>query len=312
MNHPWNKTFAIDTQQARNFIESQFSIAVQTICHFGEGFDNTAFLVNESLVFRFPHRQEAIACMENELLMVPYLAQHLSFHISQPIYQGRPSTLFPYPFSGALLVPGQPLAVYPPTFANRQDFAIKLADWLRELHAVPLNPEHVLKFSNEVIATSWRFNTKHYVQRHQEMLSGYAACFEQTGIDPAQIAAANNIIGAFSFNLQTKCYVHGDVHFRHIIINDGKPTGLIDWGDVEISHPGLDLSAGVMLFDEPYLEIFYQRYGADIETGKIAAYRAFCAAMAHITYAYTVGDSALAAWATTALKRSMRLLVSNY
>jgi aminoglycoside phosphotransferase (APT) family kinase protein len=35
--------------------------------------------------------------------------------------------------------------------------------------------------------------------------------------------------------------VHGDLHFRHVLVEGGRVTGVIDWGDVCRSDPAIDL-----------------------------------------------------------------------
>jgi aminoglycoside phosphotransferase (APT) family kinase protein len=35
---------------------------------------------------------------------------------------------------------------------------------------------------------------------------------------------------------------HGDLHFRHVLVgDDGRATGVIDWGDVCVADPAIDL-----------------------------------------------------------------------
>ena len=35
--------------------------------------------------------------------------------------------------------------------------------------------------------------------------------------------------------------VHGDLHFRHVLVEDGRASGVIDWGDVCLADPAIDL-----------------------------------------------------------------------
>ena len=34
---------------------------------------------------------------------------------------------------------------------------------------------------------------------------------------------------------------HGDLHFRHLLVQGGAATGVIDWGDVCLADPAIDL-----------------------------------------------------------------------
>ena len=35
--------------------------------------------------------------------------------------------------------------------------------------------------------------------------------------------------------------MHGDLHFRHLLVGGGVARGVIDWGDVCLSDPAIDL-----------------------------------------------------------------------
>ena len=35
--------------------------------------------------------------------------------------------------------------------------------------------------------------------------------------------------------------VHGDLHFRHVLVERERVTGVIDWGDICLADPALDL-----------------------------------------------------------------------
>src|SRR5690606_32517479 len=45
------------------------------------------------------------------------------------------------------------------------------------------------------------------------------------------------------------CWVHGDLHPRNVITVDGRLRGVIDWGDVTVGDPSVDLSSVWMLFE---------------------------------------------------------------
>ncbi len=51
----WDKTINVTTEIAQKLIENQFSYKVNNIKFLGSGYDNSAFLVNQEIVFRFPH-----------------------------------------------------------------------------------------------------------------------------------------------------------------------------------------------------------------------------------------------------------------
>ncbi|MGL5741584.1 MAG: hypothetical protein ACRCXC_03035 [Legionella sp.] len=84
MTHAWNQSIDIDEQKAKLLIESQHPIPVATICVLDEGWDNVVYLVNETMIFRFPLREFELVCMENEISLLPYIASQVSFPLSAP------------------------------------------------------------------------------------------------------------------------------------------------------------------------------------------------------------------------------------
>jgi aminoglycoside phosphotransferase (APT) family kinase protein len=65
---------------------------------------------------------------------------------------------------------------------------------------------------------------------------------------------------------------------RYIIADDALMlVGLIDWGDIHIGSPGIDLSAAIILFEGEPLDHFWESYqNMDDTVLSIAAFRAFC------------------------------------
>ncbi len=57
----------INESLAKKLVEDQFGIQVNKNVVACEGFDNTVYLINDSLVFRFPRRKIAIELIELEL-----------------------------------------------------------------------------------------------------------------------------------------------------------------------------------------------------------------------------------------------------
>ncbi|MFO1259116.1 MAG: hypothetical protein U1E78_11995 [Gammaproteobacteria bacterium] len=75
MSNIWDKTIDINESLVRELIFSQFGLKVYSIEALGEGYDNSAFLINDKFVFRFPHREQlSPTCMANEITILPYLA----------------------------------------------------------------------------------------------------------------------------------------------------------------------------------------------------------------------------------------------
>lgn len=73
--NPWNPEQLVKPNLARQLIETQFpNLTPVSLKFFGEGWDNTAYLVNQHLVFRFPRRQISADLIKNETLILAAIA----------------------------------------------------------------------------------------------------------------------------------------------------------------------------------------------------------------------------------------------
>ena len=82
MTHAWHQSIDIHEKLAQQLIESQHHLAVNTIHLLDEGWDNLVYLVNNSIIFRFPRREFGVMCMDNEIMLLPYLASQVDFPLS--------------------------------------------------------------------------------------------------------------------------------------------------------------------------------------------------------------------------------------
>ncbi len=301
MSHPWNKTIILNDAEVKQLLSEQFDLKVSSLQILGEGFDNTAYLVNDMYVFRFPHRELGIMCMQNELLLLPYLAQHLSFPFSYPKFIGRSTPFYPTAFAGYPILPGSILSDFQIPPVSSLKFAAQLAHWLKELHSVPLLATHKAALMGE---QNWRVDTNNRKSALQKCIAKYAQYYLQAGFAPQMLL---EIVSQFAFlNLPKTqdCYLHGDLYYKHILVLRSL-TGLIDWGDVHIGSCGIDLSVSIMLFDEDTLKHFWVCYSATPEDIETAAFRAFCHAVMALPYFYETNSGNEMPWAKFALQKAI-------
>ena len=187
---------------------------------------------------------------------------------------------------------------------DNKAFAEILAFWLKELHSVNVRSSDLQLLKGD---HDWRLNVAHRVSRCKENLAQYEHYFLQAGFTKAQLLAVIEIISHFKFAESKKSYVHGDLYHRHILVDPEriKPTGLIDWGDIHVSHPGVDLGVG-MIFTHSMFEYFLSIYGdIDDDTRKILLLHSFAHAMSFLPYTYEQNKESLKHWAYLQLKRSI-------
>jgi aminoglycoside phosphotransferase (APT) family kinase protein len=138
----WSPEIVVDEPLVRLLLGRQCSRArAASLRLAGEGWDNTAWLVDERWLFRFPRREIALDGVGRELRVLPALAPLLPLPIPQPVFVGRSTSEFPWPFFGSPVVPGRELAEARLSDDARSALARPLGRFLRALHAASIPVE---------------------------------------------------------------------------------------------------------------------------------------------------------------------------
>jgi aminoglycoside phosphotransferase (APT) family kinase protein len=89
--------------------------------------------------------------------------------------------------------------------------------------------------------------------------------------------------------------VHGDFYPRHIILNAfNEVTGVIDWGDVGLCHPAIDLAIAYTFLPVTSHAQFEQEYGLITQnTWELARFRALYSASLSSIYGASINDQNL-------------------
>lgn len=284
----WQADHVVSIALAEKLIQMQFSnLEVKKIAYFGAGWDNTAFLVNDQYIFRFPRRKVAVALLEREVKLLPFLAEKLPLKIPKPVFVGEASAFYPCLFSGYKILEGISASELTLDSAARAQNTEALANFLRVLHSIEL-PSNLL---SEAIIEN-RANPHKLVPKTLEalvMLEEHQYVFGKK----LEIYLEN-----FPVSLQdnTRHLIHGDFYPKHILLNiENKVCGVIDWGDAEINHPALDLAIAFQFLPERQHEKFRQIYHLPISEAswELARLRALYSTMTLIHYATDVGDQPL-------------------
>jgi aminoglycoside phosphotransferase (APT) family kinase protein len=265
----WDAEVAIDADLVGALLREQFSeLDAGSARLLGEGWDNSVWLVEKRWAFRFPRRAVAIPGVEREIAVLPQLAGMLSVPIPVPAFVGRPSEHFPWPFFGAPLLTGWEPADAELADDDRVEIGAELGRFLRVLHdveidtALPIDPNRRADMPARVeVARGW---------------------LEQLGIRSVDAEAL------FDRALQlgpadTEVVAHGDLHVRHVLVDGGALSGVIDWGDVCRADPAVDLMLVWSFLPEAGRDAFMREYGPVDEERRIRARTlavSLCAALA--------------------------------
>ncbi len=199
------------------------------------GWDNAMFRLGDNLAVRLPRRGVAAKLIRIEQAWLPRLAVHLTMAVPAPVRFGKPAKGYPCHWSIAPWLKGVTADQHAPELSQ----ASRVGAFLRSLHIpapsdAPANPMrgvplHHRAASGEArmsrLATKTRLITPRLIEIWLAALA--------SGIDvPAT-------------------WIHGDLHPRNILVEEGIITGIIDWGDLTSGDCATDLASIYMLFAEP-------------------------------------------------------------
>jgi len=260
----WDAEVVVDSRLAGRLVAAQFpALGGLPLRLIGEGWDNTVFAVGEKWVFRFPRREVVVPGLQVEIHALPLLAPLLPVAIPVPEHVGVPSDEFLWPFFGARMLPGAELCEAPET--SRADLAPQLGRALRVLHSRDVLdavggrlPENVTR----------RADMQVRVPGIRERLAELDGLLPVPDRVHAVLADAETLPPP-----EPRAVCHGDLHFRHVLVDAGRVTGLIDWIDLCRGDPALDLQLVWSALQPEERNAFFAAYG-DVEDETLLRARA--------------------------------------
>jgi aminoglycoside phosphotransferase (APT) family kinase protein len=297
--HEWDPDVVVDEALVGALLSEQFpEFDASSARLLGEGFDNSVWVVEEGWAFRFPRREIAVPGVEREIAILPRLAPLLPVPIPVPQYVGRPSVELPWRFFGAALLAG-----CEPADAeefDRREIGASLGRFLRVLHAPrvldAVDPERALPAD-----PMGRADPAKRVPLAQQALADLASLgvrhpdvsvvLDESLLLPPPVDAV---------------LLHGDLHLRHVLVEGGALSGVIDWGDACLGDPSVDLQIAWSLLSDDDRVRFLDEYGPVGEERRLRARMlavGLCAMLAK--YARSVGNAGLLRESLAGLERTL-------
>ena len=255
--HDWAPEIEVHEALVRELITGQFpDLDTSSARLLAEGWDNAVWVIEERWAFRFPRREIAVPGVEREIALLPRLAPLVPLRIPLPELVGHPSDSYSWPFFGAPLLPGRETDASL-SDAARVKIGAELGRFLRALHQpevareaeshgpLPIDPNRRVDMTARTrIAGRWLAE-----------LEGLGVWRAPDGIrrlfDQARALAPPNAV----------TLVHGDLHFRHLLVDDAALIGVIDWGDICLADPALDVQLAWSFLPPSGREAFLLEYG---------------------------------------------------
>lgn len=279
MGQAWDADIAIDAAFAQLLVAEQFpELAPVRAVPLGEGWDNAAFVINDAFVFRFPRRNVAVFLLQHEIDVLPALANRLPLPIPVIAFAGQPTERFPFPFMGYRRLIGESACS---AAVDLPAAATTLGQFLRALHAVAPPPRLQADTYQRAQLPSRRDKLATRLQSWPEAQAKSLLSRLDSLVDTAPAA-----------HLTT---THGDVYPRHILVDSaGLPSGVIDWGDLHLGDPAIDLAIAFTLLPLSLHQRFRDAYGGiDDTTWARARFHGVHYGIVLTDYGRGIGDSAL-------------------
>jgi len=199
------------------------------------GWDNTMFRLGDQLAVRLPRRAAAANLIAHEQCWLPRLSKELSLPVPAPYRVGKPALGYPWAWSVVPWLKGLTADQSQPCASQ----SVPFARFLRSLH---------VRAPADAPANSLRgvplCQRAPVVEERMRRLAG------RTGLITPRIRQIWN--EALHAPLDgTVTWLHGDLHPRNVLVEDGVITGIIDWGDITSGDCATDLASIWMLFTEP-------------------------------------------------------------
>ncbi|HVI32826.1 aminoglycoside phosphotransferase family protein [Phenylobacterium sp.] len=244
---------AIDASLVRRLVAAQFpqwaDLPVKPVAN--GGWDNRTFHLGEALSVRLPAARRYAAAIEKEQLWLPRLAPHLPLPIPEPIALGRPGEGCDWPWSVCRWLPGETAEEAAPTDLVR--FAEDLADFLLALQSAdagggPPAGQHSFHRGGDLAV--YDAETREALGK----LEGEVDTRRARALWDAALASAWD---------HPPVWVHGDVAPSNLLVEGGRLSAVIDFGQLCVGDPACDYGIAWTFLDADARAAFGARLAPD-------------------------------------------------
>ena len=223
----------------KEIIESEFGLTVNDIFVLGQGLDSIAYLADHEYIFKRSKHDGERSRLKKEIQVLNYLKGKITLQIPDIEYYSEEWGVCGYKeIKGDKLTP----AIYKNMTDGEKDrLAQDIALFLKEMHSVPFPDIDDLELN---IIDDYK---KDY-DTVREMIYNKIPDSSKEYLDNLY----KKILNDKRISQYVKALCHNDLSCNHIIIQNNKAVGIIDFGDVSITDRDKDF---VYLLEDSYQEI---------------------------------------------------------
>lgn len=238
----------IDELLVRNLLAAQAPhLAALPLHSPHNGWDNSTWRLGDDLAVRLPRRTAAAQLLRHEQRWLGDTALRLPLPIPAPVVVGGPTTGYPWHWSVVPWFAGEVAARACPA----SDQATVLGAFLAALHVpaarnAPANPFRGVPLEARLP------NLQHSLAP------------DPAPDDAELVARAVELVVATAAELPAspeRVWLHGDLHPRNILVQNGQLAAILDWGDMCGGDPATDLATLWWLFEVEDHGPFWTAYG---------------------------------------------------
>ncbi|TAJ21958.1 MAG: aminoglycoside phosphotransferase family protein [Dehalococcoidia bacterium] len=265
----------IDDGLVRMLIAGQFpqwaSLPLSRVA--SAGTDHALYRLGDEMSVRLPRVEVAAGQVEKEQRWLPLLAPHLPLAIPTPLAQGAPAEGYPWAWSVYRWQPGENAIASP--VSDLHLAALDLAGFVEALHRVDLaggpEPGRHNFFRGVPLA-----------HRDASVRSALAALAGTIDV-PAAARAWDAALATPAWQ-GAPVWIHGDLHAGNLLVEQGRISGVIDWGGLAVGDPACDLMVAWNFLDAGAREAF--RAALDVDDATWERGRGWALSMALIALPY--------------------------
>lgn len=208
------------------------------------GWDNRTFHLGEHMLVRMPSRVEYASQVEKEHRWLPKLAPLLPLPIPVPLAMGEPGEGYPWKWSIYRWLEGEPASSG--RIADLSAFASSLAHFLAAFQGIdstggPAPGPHSFYRGGSLK------NYNDETRRAIEALKGKIDAGAASAVWDEALSTAWHGKGV---------WVHGDMSAGNLLVQNGKLSAVIDFGQLTVGDPACDLAIAWTLFQGKSREVF--------------------------------------------------------
>jgi len=265
----------IDVSLARRLLAAQFpqwaDLPVEPID--SAGTDNVIYRLGEDMAVRLPRLHRSVGEVEKEQRWLPRLAPLLPLAIPVPLAKGIPAEGYPWPWSVYQWLEGEPATVA--RIADPRRAATGLAQFVAALQRIdPAGGPRAGRQNG--------FRGLPLAVKDEETRAAIATL--HSTFDPAALTAAWGAALRAPAWHGPPVWIHGDIHAANLLVNRGRISAVIDFGQLGVGDPACDLTVAWTLLSGETRDVF--RAVLPIDDATWARGRGWALAWGLIAFAY--------------------------